>query len=368
MPVEMGMWRIEGDQPRRLGASLLPSEAALEDFLEHDPALLGTRLLVIGRQVRTPYGKFIDLLAMDGEGNLVVLELKRDKTPREVVAQVLDYGSWVTSLTRDAVIEIANDHLDEPFEAAFEDAFGEAPPDELNAETRLTIVATDLDDSSERVVRYLREFGVPINAVFFAHLKDEGRRYLARSWLVSQEERRPSAPKVSGQGKRADWNGLDWYVNFGHDENGRRWEDGMRFGFVAAGGGRWYSQTLRNLPVGARVNVNLPGKGYVAVGITLAEAARFDEARVLVKGEWVRLADLRHELLGNNKRCGEDRDPDDLAEYIVPVRWVQARPVSKAYWEKGMFAKQLSACRLRQQFTLDRLAQHFGLNEASEGD
>lgn len=49
------------------------------------PSLLGERLLVIGRQVKTPHGKLIDLLAMDGEGNLHVLELKRDKTPRDVV-------------------------------------------------------------------------------------------------------------------------------------------------------------------------------------------------------------------------------------------------------------------------------------------
>ena len=142
----------------------------------------------------------------------------------------------------------------------------------------------------------------------------------------------------------------------------------MSLGFVAAGGGRWYSLTVRNLPVGARVNVNLPGKGCVAVGVTLAEAARFDESRVLVKDEWVRLADSRNVLLGNYRRSSEERDPDDLAEYIVPVRWVQARPVSEAYWEKGMFAKQLSACRLRQQFTLDRLAQHFGLAAGDEGD
>jgi len=90
MPVEMGMWRIDGDQPRRLGASVLPSEATLEDYLAEDSTLLGTKLLVIGRQVRTSYGKLIDLLAMDGEGNLIVLELKRDRTPR---------GSWLRSST-----------------------------------------------------------------------------------------------------------------------------------------------------------------------------------------------------------------------------------------------------------------------------
>ena len=61
MPVEMGMWRIDGDTPKRLIAATLPSEATLEQYLEKDPSLLGERLLVIGRQVRTPHGKLIDL-------------------------------------------------------------------------------------------------------------------------------------------------------------------------------------------------------------------------------------------------------------------------------------------------------------------
>ena len=130
MPVEMGMWRIDGETPKRLGAATLPSEATLERFLEADPSLLGTRLLVIGRQVRTDHGKFIDLLAMDGEGNLHVLELKRDRTPRDVVAQVLDYGEWVSGLSREAIIELANDHLGGPFEASLLTC--SAPPPRMN--------------------------------------------------------------------------------------------------------------------------------------------------------------------------------------------------------------------------------------------
>lgn len=120
------MWRIDGDRPQRLRTAYLPTEATLEDYLAHDPSLLGDRLLVIGRQVRTPHGKLIDLVAIDAEGNLHVLELKRHRTPRAVVAQVLDYGSWVAGLDRDSVIDIANDHLPVPFETAFADVFGDS--------------------------------------------------------------------------------------------------------------------------------------------------------------------------------------------------------------------------------------------------
>lgn len=358
MPVEMRMWRIDGKQPRPLTAAVLPSEAALEDFLDQDPSLLGVRLLVIGRQVRTPYGKYIDLLAIDSDGNLHVLELKRDKTPRDVIAQVLDYGSWVSTLTREQVIDIASEHLTEPFEAAFEDVFGSAPPDELNGELQLTVVATDLDNSSERIVVYLRDFGVPINAVFFSYLDDDDRRYLARSWLATSEEGTPTNPAGAKKGKRADWNGRDWFVSFG-DDLGRSWEDGLKYGFVSAGGDLWYSRTLRSLPVGARVNVHIPGHGYVAVGETLAEASRFDKAMVVVDGAWVPLA--QQDLKGPYRHGDPGQtQTDDNAEFVVPVRWIACHPKADAYWKKGMFANQNSACKLRQEFTLERLAKHFG--------
>ena len=367
MPVEMGMWRIDGDTPKRLAAATLPSEATLEQYLEKDPSLLGERLLVIGRQVKTPHGKFIDLLAMDGEGNLQVLELKRDKTPRDVVAQVLDYGSWVSTLDRDTIIDLANDHLgDVEFEAAFEEIFGSTAPDELNASLQLTIVATDLDPSSERIVTYLRTFGVPVNAVFFSYLEDDGRRYLARSWLARDDESESGATAYAKKkgGKRAEWNGTDWFVSFGDDPQGRSWQDGQRFGFVSAGGDAWYSRSLRNLPLGGRVNVHIPGRGYVAIGDVIGAAQRFDQAEVEVDGALTALAD---QPLQGTYRHGDGGAPesDDLAEWVVPVRWLTAVPASQAYWQKGMFANQNSACKLRQEFTLERLAQHFGL--ADEG-
>lgn len=360
MPVEMKMWRIDGDDPRPLASAVLPSEATLEDFLEKDPSMLGDRLLVIGRQVRTPYNKYIDLLAIDADGDLHVLELKRDRTSREVAAQVLDYGSWVSTLVRDDVRDIATQHLDRPLEMAFEEAFGDSLPDELNGAQQLSIVATSLDSSSERIVRYLRGYGVPINAVFFAFLEDEGRGYLARSWLVDdQDTDSGAAPRKKG--KRAAWNRVDWYTAFG-GSLGRVWEDGHKFGFISAGGGPRYSGKLRRIPAGDRVNVYVPGHGYVAVGTTLAEATRFSQAKVLRDDEWVRLAD---QPLTGNYEYGTPEGPEDdeIAEWVIPVDWIDARPVSDAFWETGMFANPNPVCELRQEFTLERLAQHFGLTE-----
>lgn len=366
MPVEMGIWRIDGDAPPRLPSAAMPTEAMLEDYLAHDPSLLGERLLVIGRQVRTPHQKFIDLLAIDAEGNLHVLELKRDRTPRDVVAQALDYGSWVTTLDRESIIDLAGEHLGRPFETAFEEVFGTSAPDELNASLNLVVVATDLDPGSERIITYLRDFGVPVNAVFFTYLEDDGRRYLARSWLAAGDEGGPATGATSrkSKGKRAEWNGTDWFVSFG-DESTRSWDDGRRYGFISAGGGTWHSGSLHNLPVGARVNVHIPKSGYVAVGEVLRPATRFDEAEVLVDGEWVTLDEQKLHAPYRHSPPGPPESDED-AEYAVPVRWLVAVPKAEAYWIKGMFANQNSACKLRQEFTLDRLAEHFALDQIEE--
>jgi hypothetical protein len=81
MPVEMGLWRVD-DKPVRLTPGGMPTEARLEELIEAEPTILGEPLLIIGRQVTTSFGKVIDLLAVDADGVLHVLELKKDKSPR----------------------------------------------------------------------------------------------------------------------------------------------------------------------------------------------------------------------------------------------------------------------------------------------
>ena len=109
MPLELGVWRIDGGlKPVEFGP--LDIESRLEDILDENVAIASPNWLVIGRQVRTDHGLFIDLLAIDRDANLVVLELKRDKTYRDIIAQVLDYGSWVRELKDDRIAQIFDDY------------------------------------------------------------------------------------------------------------------------------------------------------------------------------------------------------------------------------------------------------------------
>ena len=109
MPLELGVWRIDrGLKP--VDFSPLDIESRLEDILDKDISIASPNWLVIGRQVRTEHGQFVDLLAIDRDANLVVLELKRDKTYRDIVAQVLDYGSWVRNLKDDQIAQIFDEY------------------------------------------------------------------------------------------------------------------------------------------------------------------------------------------------------------------------------------------------------------------
>jgi hypothetical protein len=368
MPVEFGLWRVDG-KPVRVASPLMPLESRLEELIEADPGMLGRRLLLIGRQVPTTHGKIIDLLGMDAEGGLNVLELKRDRTPREVVAQVLDYGSWVQNLTNEQIREIYTVYahhrgLPEQLDEAFARRFGSSPPDALNGAHTLTVVASAIDPATERIVTYLASgYGVPVNVLFFRYFEDEGRAYLARTWLVEDTE--PASPIVGpkSRGTKEPWNGTDWYVSFGDDESGHRsWEDALRYGFVSAGGGDWFSRTLRALPLDARVFVHIPKSGYVGVGVVSGEPQPFEGAVLTLDGERREMPDLP--LKGSYRHEGESPAgelAEDHREWIVPVDWERAVPREEALWRTGFFANQNSACKLRARFTIDEVSRHFGI-------
>lgn len=202
MPQEIRMWEITSENTL---AEVTPSginfEDRLEAWLESDISMLDPNLLVIGRQVRTPFRGIIDLLCLDFAGGLVVVELKRDQTPRDVTAQVLDYASWVKNLRDDEIQGIADGYLNPRgsfLEAAFETKFEQPLPDPLNENHRSLIVSASTDAATERIVRYLSDLHVPINVVTVQYFQgDDGREMLAQVFLVEPEEAQAKSQRDS---------------------------------------------------------------------------------------------------------------------------------------------------------------------------
>ena len=365
MPVEIGLWRIDsGLEP--VQSVVLDLESRLEDILEKDISIASPDWMVIGRQVSTSFDKRIDLLAINSNGDLVVLELKRDRTYRDIVAQTLDYGSWVNTLRDDDIARIYGDyrahHCEADQDKSLDDAFCERfsvrdMPDELNSGHELVVVASALDSSTERVVNYLSEVhAVDINAIFFRVFKDGDREYLTRAWLVE-----PSAEVTVRAERRAskkEWNG-EYYGSFGGKRN---WDEAVKYGYFSAGGGSWYSQTLQLLSPGDRIWVNIPGSGYVGVGKVRSESVSVEEFRATDKhGNLVSIVDLPIRIAELPKST---EDPE-RAEYVVGIDWLKTVPRDQAIKEKGFFGNQNSVARPRTDkwdHTLVRLKKRFGID------
>jgi len=88
---------VVGEPPHGLTEEpSLSFERDLEEYLVRDLSQIeeGLTLYEGGRQFATDVGR-IDILALDGKGSLVVIELKRGTATHAVIGQILSYMGWV---------------------------------------------------------------------------------------------------------------------------------------------------------------------------------------------------------------------------------------------------------------------------------
>jgi len=193
MTQEVRLWEIiERDALKEIYQANLNFEDRIEQWLDNDISIISKDLLVIGRQVHTDFGGTIDLLCLDNQGDVVVVELKRDKTHREITAQILDYASWVKDLSKERVTEIGDEYLGEVsnLEGAYRNKFGVDYPEMVNESHKMLVVASEIDASSERIIKYLSDsYGIGINAITFNYFKNDcGKEYLSRVFLIEPSD------------------------------------------------------------------------------------------------------------------------------------------------------------------------------------
>ena len=338
--------------------SKLENEELLEEMIESDASILEDEWLLIGRQVVTKYKKEIDLLAIAPDSSLVIIELKKSKTPRDVVAQAIDYASWVEHLKADEIASIYENYSKgKNLKEAFQNKFHvELEEENLNQSHQMVIVASELDDATERIINYLSERGIAINAVFFEVFSDGKEQFLSRRWFVDPAEVQSS--QSSPASNKEPWNG-EFFVSFGDDEQ-RSWEDARKYGFISAGGGIWYSRTLNLLKPNDRIWVRIPKDGYVGVGVVVSDVIPASEFEVEESGKRVSILEATTSgHYGSSKVNTEDQ------EYFVKVKWINTYSREQAYDELGFFGNQNTVCKptaARWRNTVDRLKDKFRVN------
>ena len=173
------------------------AEADLEQWLEANPGgiLEDGPLLIIGRQVPTDLGKSIDLLGVDRDGNVVVVELKRDRTPRDVVAQALEYAAYAAHLDAGALESILGEYRPaEPSGLAehHREYFGQSEAVAFNKDQRIVIVGQQVTPEIRQTARFLGDKGIQVTCVEFSFFQAAGGgRLLSQEIVVGGERAKP---------------------------------------------------------------------------------------------------------------------------------------------------------------------------------
>jgi hypothetical protein len=202
MATEIQTWQIVNGKLTAVSNSLQESgrkeREHLEEWIKSNPQILGADIAIIGEQVLTKSGP-LDFLGIDPFGNIVIIELKRDKLPREALSQAIDYASDIALYTNDQLNEICQKYTDNSIGDYLADRFPDTNWEEvgINQEQRLLLVGFTIDEPLHRMIEWLSErYNVAINAILLHYVRtSSGDVLLSRTVIIPEEIEQEKANK-----------------------------------------------------------------------------------------------------------------------------------------------------------------------------
>lgn len=139
----------------------------IQEWIAGTPEILGEPLLIISKELILPSGRRLDLLAMDKEGALVVIELKRDNSGADVEWQAIKYASYCSSFSYDEIYKHFAEYLGTDGDDAQVkiEGFINCEPEDLNQRQRIILVAKEFHSEVISAVLWLRESEIDIECV-----------------------------------------------------------------------------------------------------------------------------------------------------------------------------------------------------------
>jgi len=161
----------------------------------------GQPMLSVGTEIGTTHGHAIDNLFIDGNGCLVVAELKRGKSPRDVTAQVIDYATYIDHLEWVQIEEIWDTRNDDNLGQAYRRLFGYDLNQTSDLKFRLLIVAESFDPSVQDAAAFLLGSGIDLAMMSFNYFQLEENKLLDMKVVlgevpVQHGPKSPSPPQV----------------------------------------------------------------------------------------------------------------------------------------------------------------------------
>jgi len=199
--IKTKVWKVQQDVLREITPGGLDLEERIHKWIEYDLSIVLPNSILIGSKVKTDHGKELDLLAIDENGDLIILELKRGLTSREITTQVLDFASWAATLTINDLNEILLKRGEtRSIIELISEKYGNDEEPNINENQKIYIVASEVDAITERICKYLADNGVKLNVVTFNYYKNGESELIAKNILVSEmESPNDTAKNISGR-------------------------------------------------------------------------------------------------------------------------------------------------------------------------
>ncbi len=133
------------------------------------------------------------MLGADREGDMVVIELKRDRTPRDTLAQALEYASFIEDLDSEQISSILRNYLGDESGSLAEchrDYFNIKPEETVafNKDQRIVIIGQDVTDEIRQTSSFLRKKGLRVTCIEFSFFQAEGGLKLLSHEIVIGRE------------------------------------------------------------------------------------------------------------------------------------------------------------------------------------
>ena len=309
----------------RFASELDLAEKDLENWMAANPELLFGReqVLVISQSIA---GRpMADILALDADGRLVIVEIKRNWSDRKTVGQLLEYAAEMAGKTYDDLEKLHEEywqrcHGATPDDSLLERFRGLVDNPEFAEEGiprghRICIVAPGSDEGLLRIVEWLKSYGVPIAFVpFRLHANTD-----ATDVLLDLEP----LPEVTEPEVRAtEWQG-DWFFNTNETNAPGAYVRMFDQDVIAVYGYANGPANLAGSAGGQRVFAYVNKIGVLAVGRvvdgqpTAGRTVFRKENEFHVRVQW--------ELVLAEEQGVTLRQVNEAASYILPVRNTFAR-------------------------------------------
>lgn len=206
----------------------------LQEWIANTPMVFDEELLIIQKEFAgfDDTKERLDLLAIDTDGNLVVIENKLDDSGRDVTWQALKYASYCSSLKVEEIKEIYHKylidngkHIEE--ETSIDDFLKRNSLDEtdVNKSQRIIMVAGEYRKEVTSTVMWLiNSFNVPIQCFKATPYKYNDQEFLsieeiipikeAKDYIIKMAEKHQAAQSAKSATRERDRLLLDFWNQF----------------------------------------------------------------------------------------------------------------------------------------------------------